>query len=87
MPALPATVSPPSADADSAEVLFGTALPGGEQEGEPAALATEAGKPGLLLRRAARESKNRHIRRSDRIIKLLERLQQSMQRHNKRVPT
>jgi hypothetical protein len=29
---------------------------GGEQEGEPTALATEAGKPELLLRAAARES-------------------------------
>ena len=56
MPALPATVSPPPADPDSAKVLFGLDLPGGEQEGEPTALATEAGKPELLLRGAARES-------------------------------
>jgi len=56
MPALPATVLPPSADADSAEVLFGIIVSGGEQEGEPTALATEAGKPELLLRAAARES-------------------------------
>jgi hypothetical protein len=56
MPALPATVSPSSADTGSAEVLFCTAVPGGEQEGKPTPLATEVGKPGLLLRRAARES-------------------------------
>jgi hypothetical protein len=45
MPALPGTVSPPPPDPDSAEVLFSSDLPGGEQEGEPAALATQAGKP------------------------------------------
>jgi hypothetical protein len=36
--------------------LFGIVVSGGEQEGEPTALATEAGKPELLLRVAARES-------------------------------
>jgi hypothetical protein len=42
MPALPAPVSPPSADANSAEILFRTGVPGGEQEGEPTALARQA---------------------------------------------
>lgn len=62
MPALPAAVSPPSADTGSAEVLFSPDLPGGEQEGESAALATEAGKPRLLLRCAARESRAGQLR-------------------------
>jgi len=39
MSALPAPVSPPSADANPTEILFRTGMPGGEQEGEPTALA------------------------------------------------
>jgi hypothetical protein len=39
---LPAPVSPPSADANSTEILFRTGVPVGEQEGEPTALATKA---------------------------------------------
>jgi hypothetical protein len=48
MPALPAPVPPQPADANSAEILFRIGVPGGEQEGEPAALATKARKPRLL---------------------------------------
>lgn len=53
---LPAAVSLPSTDAVPAEILLCTYLPGGEQESEPTALGTQAGKPRLLLRCAARKS-------------------------------
>lgn len=53
---LSAAVSLPSTDTDPAEILFRTELSGGEQESESTALARQAGKPRLLLRRAARKS-------------------------------
>lgn len=53
---LSAAVSLPSTDTDPAEILFRTALPGGEQESESTALARQAGKPRLLLRCTARKS-------------------------------
>ena len=56
MPALAAPVSSPSADANPAEILSGTGVPGGEQEGEPTALALQAREPRLLQRCAARKS-------------------------------
>ncbi len=56
MPELPAAVLLPSTNAVPAEILFCTCLPGGKQEGEPTALARQAGKPKLLLRYPARKS-------------------------------
>jgi hypothetical protein len=55
MPVLPEAIWPRSTHSHAAKILFRARVSGGEQAGEPTALAREAGKPPLLLGSAARE--------------------------------